>query len=327
MQEVKRHGPWIQSLAVAALILPTLCGCHRAFSEALVRTGMSGPDAPQWVQGSPQLEGRSDEVFFVGRGTGYNVLDERAAVASAHEDVYRQVAELIATRVLGSSHEIDARANGETHFLRHGANGITALDDHSLVRTLPGAELRQAIVREATMFTHSVTGDLVDRDVHFEKWAVVDEPVGAFGRASRGMYRYKCWVLMSIPRAKLEQRIDEFNQLATDAYERWVSEYERARRWEEDERNREIAEADKEREHERKLELERLRLRARLAQLQLDWLKEARQLALEDRELRIQREEDARHWARQDQVEDRTEAREIRRIMAIDRAHYAIKNH
>lgn len=342
MRDVRASLPWTVAAALAVVLLPMLSGCHRTFREELISTGMSGPNAPTWVNGNPQHPEMPDNVFFVGRSVGYNVLDERSAVAAAREDVYRQMSELIATRVLASQHEVDARANGETHFRRWGLNGLTGLDDQSLVRTLPGDELRQAIAREASAYTHTIVGDLIDQDVHFEKWAVLDEPRGGFGRGSRGMYRYKCWVLMSIPKNKLEQRIREFHKLAEDAYERYVAEYERKMKWEEEDRQRAIADAEANRAHQhemeiahvragierqRDIELEKLELQTRLAELHLGWLREARRLALEDRELRIQREEDARHWAREDQVEDRAEARELRRIMAIDRAHYRVKNH
>lgn len=262
-------------LALAPL-LSAVAGCHKAYSERLIRGGITGENrpmpkdysAPEWVRG--ELPHSGGEVFFVGRSVSYNVLDERAAVAAAREDALQQFAQLISTRVVMRSRDLDARSGGETGFVNRGDHWFTAGDDQRFVRMLPGPELAQAVAREASLFTSGIAGDLVQRDVHFEQWGVTEDPTGAFGDASRGMIRYKCWVLMSIPRARLAQRLDDFRNLVADAYERFVQDRERMLT-----------------------------------------------IANEDRQLRIKREEEARLWAREDQLRDYEEARELRKkIMA-----------
>ncbi|MCK4341740.1 MAG: hypothetical protein KAY37_08465 [Phycisphaerae bacterium] len=303
---------------VAVLLFPVI-GCHRTYREMLVREGMSGPEAPDWVQGSPQQADMPDEVFFVGRSVGYSVLDEYGAVAAAREDIYRQVAELLATRVMSTAHHLNARANSETFFTERGVNGLTGFDDHTLIRTMPGGELQQAVAREAGLFANAVAGDLIDRNVHFEQWDVRDEPVGAFGRASRGMNRYKCWVLMSIPRDKLDRRVDEFRELVKDSYERYVANYDRALRWEQEDR----AERSRRSRAQWEWEMEKDK---RFFDLRVQTASKASAVALEDRELRILREEEARHWTREDQSGDRGEARELRRIMAVDHVRFNVRD-
>lgn len=229
---------------------------------------MAGENAPEWVHG--ELPQSDDEVFFVGRSVCYNVLDERAAVAAAREDILQQFASLVSTRVTGEAHQLDARGGGETAFVERGALWFTVADDHRFMRFLPGPELSQAIAREAALFTNGVAGDLIERDSYFEQWDVREEAAGGFGDAARGMVRYKCWLLMSIPRERLETRIARFEKLVDDAYGRFIEDRGRIVRW-------------------------------------VD----------EERRLRIKREEDDRAWAREDQKEDRREARGIRdRIMS-----------
>ncbi|MBN2446638.1 MAG: hypothetical protein JXO22_07930 [Phycisphaerae bacterium] len=277
--------------AGCAAMLLAAGGCRRTYSEMLIREGIAGPHAPAWVQGDLKDSQLSDEVFFVGRSVAYNVLDEGAAVAAAREDVYRQIASLISTRVTSRANNSDRRVNTETAFTQRMQGPWPAGDayDGSL-RFLPGPELQQAIAREAWLFTSCVAGDLLDRGVWWEQWDVrevhdglgdraeteEEQRAGVYGRAN-GLVRYKCWVRMSIPREKLEGRIREFQRYVTDAYKRYLDDRERAVTW-----------------------------------------------AEEDRDLRIQREEDARQWMRVDQVEDRTEARELRRIMGIDRVRYSV---
>lgn len=274
----------IAALTIGCAVLHTpLAGCARAFREELLEQRIAGATAPKWVTGCPQDRGTPNEVFFVGRSVGYTVLDEHAAVAAAREDVREQLAQFISTRVFKESRDRDARANGDTGFPGQ-ASGLwgvnwqfgrdraffTPFDDHRLVRFLPGRELQQEIERQGWLFTSALAGDLVDRDVYFEKWEVRDEPARLFGRAHRGLTRYKCWVLMSIPREKLNLRVGEFREAVKDAYERYQQDRDRA-----------IARAE------------------------------------ENRKLRIRREEENRLWEREDQAQDRTEARQLRsRLMS-----------
>lgn len=273
---------------VVTILMIPLAGCMRRFHEELIMDQAAGPTAPDWVVGDPQNQGSGEDVFFVGRSVGYTVLDEPAAVDAAREDILSQIAELISTRVTSASHRYDERENPESdfHVPRHhcGVNGFTPFDDDRFMRFLAGPEHEQLIEREACLFTTGIAGELIDRGTHFEKWEVREEPVGYWGRARRGLVRWKCWLLMSIPKDKLERRIEDFRRLVWESYDRYI-----------EERERELAHAEEER------------------QTQLGWVKE-------DREIRIRREEEDRAWARADQTEDREEARELReKIMARQR--------
>lgn len=277
-------------LCLVGLVVPA--GCHRTHSELLIQSGITGPEAPEWAKGTPQDLTMPDEVFFVGRSVACNVADEAAAVQAAREDVYQQIAGLIATRVTTRARRRGSRVNTESNFVhyKHDSAWPHWQDYQAKMRFLPGPEVQQAMVREAWFFTSCVAGDLLDRGVYFEKWDLREvhhglgerkltedqQLAGVYGRA-RGMVRYKCWVRMSIPRAKLEARIQEFQGYVKDAYTRFTTERKRAADW-----------------------------------------------AQEDRDVRIKREEDGRVWTRQDQHEDRAEARELRRIMSVDRVRFRV---
>lgn len=294
--------------AVGAAVL--LTGCHRTYSEMLIRSGITGPDAPEWAAGNPQTDGQRDRVYFVGRSVAYNVVDEAGAVAAAREDIYRQIAQLISTRVTTRSHAGDRRVNTETAFHKqpeyNWAAGFLLANDGDLngpwpgdrsydgdLRFLPGAELQQMVEREAWLFASCVAGDLIDEGVYFEQWDVrkmhggldeharnmEEQEYGIINRAS-GMIRYKCWVRMSIDRERLEQRIREFRMHVNGAYERYLEDRERAIAW-----------------------------------------------AQQDRELRIAREEETRHWIRQDQLEDREEARKLRHMWTVDHVRFNVATH
>ncbi len=340
--------------AIAAL---PVAGCHRTYSEMLVREGISGPAAPLWAKGDlSNLPNADSEVYFVGRGVAFNVLDEHAAVNAAREDVLRQLAGLISTRVSATAHELNARANAEAKFT-----------EEAHVRTLPGPELEQAIARDAALFTNGVAGDLLDRGVHFEQWDLRDireglrerdetereQAAGVYDKTARGTVRWKCWVLMSISQKKLEQRIEDFRKLVKDSYDRYVADYERSLKWQQEDRelhlkleadararealDREIRLAreheDRQWNHDDQIWHRNMDEQAatwehegRLAWLEMhaEALAAARDQAGKDRALLVKREEDERGWSRQDQVEDRSEAREVRRIMGVDRVRFHV---
>jgi len=91
------------------------------------------------------------------------------------------------------------------------------------------------------------------------------------------MIRYKCWLLMSIPREKLEHNVQEFRTLARDAYARFQKSWDVEFRWAEEARARSLAWAD------------------------------------EDRKIRIDRENQDREWEHEMMAADRAEAEAIRR--------------
>ncbi|HUW81230.1 MAG TPA: hypothetical protein VMZ31_00370 [Phycisphaerae bacterium] len=256
----------ILGVCIGIVVTMATCGCTWQ-SDTRLGVGIADESAPAWAKGSG-VQDIPGQTCFVGRGVAYSVMDERGAVNAAREDVLQQLGRLISTRVQMVSVEGDVRENAETGFPPGGPcplDSVLVGSDKSGVRFLPSDELQQVIARAAAMFTSGLAGDLVDQEVYFEKWSAIQESRGLLGSRHRGMIRYKCWLLASIPQDKLERRIEEFRTFVQEAYGRYVEDRRRAIAWME-----------------------------------------------QDRTLRIQREEDARTWTRQDQLGDREEARELR---------------
>jgi hypothetical protein len=269
-----------------------MAGCASEFNEELIGQypveghaigrPLVSDNAPSWVLRDPQQTG--DEVYFVGRGVSFNVIDEAAAVRAAREDILAQFSQLISTRVTTSARQGDLRHDGEASFSqKHMPVQAAWSDDTYGIRTLPGPELRQFIEREAAQFTSGIAGDLIDRGVYFEKWDMREEPAGSLGRPSRGMIRYKCWALMSIPKATLQQRVEEFRGLVRDAYARFQEDRKNMLRIAEENRKRALAWAE------------------------------------EDRQIRIRREDEDRQWNHEMIMGDRREAENLRHHIAKSR--------
>lgn len=200
-------------LCAASLALP---GCGGQMTENLVREGIAGPAAPEWVHGKVQNPDMPDEVFFVGRSTCTTVVDEGAALRAAREDAYKQIADYVTTRATGRSY-------------------------------LAGCEFQRLIEREAALFTCGIAGELVDRDVYFEAWELLEDPPPWLGEPERTALGYKCWLLVSIPREKLDRRVEEFRSIAQDTYERFMEDRERAIVWAENDRQRRIRREEQDR--------------------------------------------------------------------------------
>jgi len=156
--------------------------------ETFVRSGICGPDAkpPEWVQGKlPSTE--PDQIYFVGRGVAYNVLDERAAYDNARDHALQQLGKHIATWVSAREGESDVRQFSQ------GA------------RFLKGESAKETLGTCARLTTEALAGDLVDREIYWEEWQV--EKQSKPHKEDHGLKRYKCWVLVSIDAKKVESRL------------------------------------------------------------------------------------------------------------------------
>ncbi|HUT02075.1 MAG TPA: hypothetical protein VM031_06445 [Phycisphaerae bacterium] len=197
---------------------------YRRFSPSLARGPFALRPAPDWVKSLGQWvkEKKSgakgqDLVYLVGRSVGRNVLDERNAYDLARNDALRQMARRIVTRVI-----VDAQAASGKSGSTAEADGATyapMLGRISLdpIPFLPGAvsapypwfrnetAVAQAAVAMKAV-TNAMVGDMEEQGVYWEKWYVNERPRRLWAK-HRGMLRYKCWVLMGVPREKFEKRV------------------------------------------------------------------------------------------------------------------------
>jgi len=190
---------WL-ALVIAGLVL---AGTGCAPREEMLRSDMAGsPEAPTWVDGQVPYE--PDELFFVGRGGGEDVLDEQAAHREARADAMRQMAEQIATRVNLLFGTNDDRREREREC--HPEFWCQTFDTR--------------VALKAKAATSALVGDLEERDVYWEQWAVREHPRYGYTRRRPcwtdphgRLHRYKCWVLMAVPRDKFEQRVQMTSKL------------------------------------------------------------------------------------------------------------------
>lgn len=187
------------SVIVVSVLCAVLAGCDA--NEQLVRTGVHGPTeyAPDWVRGRMPLD--EEYIYFIGRGVGHNILDERGAYDGARDHVMQQIARQIATRIEYSVREQSGRgsATGEAD----SAEGSHGSGPWPWGR-IEG--MSAEVASEALIATSALVGDVEEREIYWEEWRVNDRPDRWCSR-KRGVMRYKCWVLMAIPRASFERRV------------------------------------------------------------------------------------------------------------------------
>jgi len=191
---------------LAALCLVPLAGCGsnwQNYTEEFRGSGIVGKDAkdvPAWVTGDPQEGLVPDEIAFVGRSIGFNVLDERAAYNSARDHVLQQVAAQVATWIGARAGEADRR------WFDPKSGWTLICTSKPQNRFLPGEQANQALCSAARACTQALVGDLVDRGTYWEQWYLEENPERHRPNELR-MTRYKCWLRMSIKRQDLESRI------------------------------------------------------------------------------------------------------------------------
>lgn len=187
------------ALVFAACLLPSGCGSlYQKYDEQMVTAQIHGNDkAPDWVKGQIQSDTRS--ISFVGRGTGYNVLDERKAFDEAFMHAREQLAQYVGTRVISESCDQDWALG--TRFLPVKDAGPGK-----------GEHTDQAIRSRAKQVAEAIVGELLPVATYWEQWDVQENPRrwwNGFWLENDNRFdirRYKCWVLTSIPR----DRVDRF---------------------------------------------------------------------------------------------------------------------
>ncbi len=180
----------------------TACGSNwQNYNEEFVHAGITNPQsqAPAWVTGKVQEDNAN--IYFVGRSIAYDVLDERGGFDGARDHVLDQIGRAISTHVSSTSDLRNARWNP---------------------RYLPGEKADQSQDEHMRLAANAIAGDLVERSTYWEQWYLEEKPENyagwPFNPARQRIKRYKCWVLMSIPRDKFEQRIAETqNHMAVEA--------------------------------------------------------------------------------------------------------------
>jgi hypothetical protein len=190
-----------------------LAGCGALFQkpdEQFLRGAMTGAEnAPEWVRGN--IQSADGELAFVGRGGAYNVLDERKAYDEAFQHARQQLAEYVATHVISEACDQDW------------ADGIRFVP---LADAGPGNGERpgQALRHRVCQLSDAIVGELLPRSQHWEQWEVKENP----SRSWSGLWftnsdqfeirRYKCWVLATIRRDRVEKFVDAtLNKLRQDA--------------------------------------------------------------------------------------------------------------
>ena len=196
------HLTAVAFAAFALVVMAAGCGSDwQNYGEKHVRSGICRPDAkgvPRWVQG--QLPKTEDEIYFVGRGVGHNVFDERGAYDAAVNNVMEQMGKQVATWVSAQAGQSDVRT------FAPGSGWLMVSGGCEGNRFLPGERSSQKLASAARMCTESLVGELEARDVYWEQWYLEEMPERPLPWSLR-MKRYKCWVLMSVPKKAMQARI------------------------------------------------------------------------------------------------------------------------
>ena len=173
-------------LRLTSLLALTLSACNVStvipMSEELVRSEIAGsPEAPTWVRG--RIDSSSSSLSFVGRGSAFNVLDEREAFDEAFMHARQQLAEYVGTRVQAEICDKDWAAGVRYVNLRR-----TSIPTDNVRST---EQPNQSIASRTWQFSDAIVGQLLPADQYWEQWQVVS--------ANRfPMRRYKCWLLTTI---------------------------------------------------------------------------------------------------------------------------------
>ncbi len=206
----------LRAIALPAIAMPvvlSLAGCGALYqkpSEQFMRGAITGAEnAPDWVRGT--IPSSDVELAFVGRGGAYNVLDERKAFDEAFQHARQQLAEFVATHVISEACDQDW------------AQGIRFVP---LADAGPGGGERpgQALRYRVHQLSDAIVGELLPKNQFWEQWEVKENPSRFwdgwwFTNADQfEMRRYKCWVLATIRRDRVEKFIDaSLKRLQQDA--------------------------------------------------------------------------------------------------------------
>jgi hypothetical protein len=194
-------APLHAAVSAAVLIISSSsCGSTwQTYEETLVRSQITpATDAPEWVRGKIQTD--PNELAFVGRGGAYNVLDERKAFDEAFMHAREQLAQYVGTRVISESCDQDWAMGTRYLPLADAGPG-------------EGEQPGQALRSRAKQVADAIVGELLPVAQYWEQWDVEETPE----RDWSGMWfenehrfdirRYKCWVLATIKRERVDKYI------------------------------------------------------------------------------------------------------------------------
>ena len=203
------------AVATAAVVALSLTGCNTHYqlqSEGMEVVGIASDKAPAWVNGGG-LPHDTDRLFFVGRSLGMNVLHERAAYDAARDHAVEQLARQIGTRVRIVTDSSDVQRG-----VRYLPDGYSSDADDTDPDDNPGTPRprSQHMSNVVRMASDAIAGRLVDQDVHWERWMVVENPERPFDWADRVLNRWKCWVLCSISRADFDELVAQTNEVLAE---------------------------------------------------------------------------------------------------------------
>jgi len=191
----------IATLIVAVSLISTSCGSlYQKHEESMVRAQIHGNEnAPDWVKG--QIPSTATDLAFVGRGTAFNVLDERKAFDEAFMHAREQLAQYVGTRVTSEACDKDWAKGARFLPLHEAGPG-------------PGEHVDQSLNSRAHQLADAVVGELLPVNQYWEQWDVQEQPSRHFSgfwfenKHEFDMRRYKCWVLTTIPRQRVEKFVE-----------------------------------------------------------------------------------------------------------------------
>ena len=160
---------------VPLLTLLTLVSCY--YYEK--RHKKQQPIKPEWTTTTPP--GTDSLDYFVGRSVVLNALDERRGINSAMDDAMEHIARTIGGRVDGQFMWSD-REGGDI------ARGSSRVDN------------QQNATR--VLSVDSFVSGMRIVDSYWEIWSIDEHRADGIDHE---FYRYKYWVLVSIPRADIEE--------------------------------------------------------------------------------------------------------------------------
>jgi hypothetical protein len=173
------------------------CANYQVQTETLHQIGITAADAPDWVKGISAQGQDPNRMYFVGRGIGFNVLDERGAYDAARDHALEQLARQLSTHVTYWTHDVDN--DYATRFLpdEGGCCIFCAMSD---VRDNHPQKLEKC----AKLWTDALAGHMVEEEVYWERWEVIENPERPFCCTDRRMTRWKCWALFSVSRSDFD---------------------------------------------------------------------------------------------------------------------------
>lgn len=183
--------PMIRNRVLAALALTALvaaCKSGPLPEETFVRERITGGKAtPEWVEG--RLPQGDAKVHFVGRGGGYNVLDERAAYDEAMAHAHAQLAGYVSTHVVAEACARDSSMG--VRFLQPGRH-----------QSGTGEGAHQSLKTCAHQISEAIVGGMAAVDQYWEQWQVKTRQ-----QSVNDARRYKCWVLCEVSRRDIDRYV------------------------------------------------------------------------------------------------------------------------